>query len=268
MGASNERFSRRHGYTLPDAEITIREDAPGGLRATLLDAAGRHLSPKECRAIICRAVHELPDRNNWSDGNVWEEAQRLVEDAEWPHVYDIIEMMYARLAEREPGAARAFEGEINAYFRETGIGWQLIDGKIETRGTETFETTVRGSERTLAEARLPTASQEIREALNDLSRRPVPDLTGALQHGMAALECAAREACGESQLTLGDIVKKYPALFPKPLDVSVEKAWGFASERGRHLKEGQQLDRVEVEYVVGLAATVATYLASKRPSAT
>jgi AbiJ N-terminal domain 4 len=207
VSSQESRFSRRYGDALA-AEITIREDAPSGLRATLLDVAGRHLSPKSLRAIVCRAVHELPDRNNWSDSNVLEEAQRLVEQAAWPNVYDIIEMVYARLLEQgDQDGARAFEHEINAYCRQAGIGWQLIKGEIETRGPEAFEMTVRGAETKLAEAGLHTASEQIREALHDLSKRPEPDLTGALHHAMGALECVARESCANANLTLGGIVK-------------------------------------------------------------
>ncbi len=50
---------------------------------------------------------------------------------------------------------------------------------------------------------------------------------------------------------------------PKPLDIAVEKAWGYASEMGRHLQEGRTPERGEVELIVGIAATIATYLARK-----
>jgi len=46
----------------------------------------------------------------------------------------------------------------------------------------------------------------------------------------------------------------------KPLDTAVEKAWGFASEMGRHIREGRQPDRKEAELIVGLAVTISTYL--------
>jgi hypothetical protein len=46
----------------------------------------------------------------------------------------------------------------------------------------------------------------------------------------------------------------------KPLDDSVAKAWGYASEMARHIREGRKPERKDVELIVGLAATVATYL--------
>ena len=105
-----------------------------------------------------------------------------------------------------------------------------------------------------------TAAQEIHEALQDLSRRPRPDITGSVQHALAALECVARDVADDSKATLGAIIKKYPGLLPPPLDAAVDKLWGFASEHGRHLREGREPAREEAELAVHVAAAVATYL--------
>lgn len=80
---------------------------------------------------------------------------------------------------------------------------------------------------------------------------------------MAALECVVRDVTGDHKATLGDLIKKNPGLLPPPLDQVVEKAWGYASERGRHLREGREPEMEEVEFVVGLASIVATYLSKK-----
>ena len=98
----------------------------------------------------------------------------------------------------------------------------------------------------MAKAGRTTARDEIHDALTDLSRRPNPDLTGAIQHGMAALECVARDACGDPKATLGDILKRHPDLIPKPLDTAIDKAWGFASEMGRHIREGREPEGASV----------------------
>lgn len=136
----------------------------------------------------------------------------------------------------------------------------MIDDQIVTRGTETFESNVYGAVDALEKSGRLTARDEIHEALADLSRRPQPDLTGAIHHAMGALECAARDVCGDGKATLGEVIKKYPGTIPKPLDESVAKAWGYASEMARHIREGHRPHRKEVELIVGLAATVATYL--------
>ena len=80
---------------------------------------------------------------------------------------------------------------------------------------------------------------------------------------MAALECVAREVSGDQRATLGEILRKSPELIPKPLDKSVEKAWGFASEMGRHLREGRVPSFEEAELVLGLCASISTYLVKR-----
>jgi hypothetical protein len=113
----------------------------------------------------------------------------------------------------------------------------------------------------LEQADKRTAASELREANADLFRRQ-PDLTGAVQHALAALECVAREHCGDNA-TFGKLLERYPDLFPRPLDVGIEKIWGFASEMGRHLREGRTPKEEEAELLVGLATACCTYLARK-----
>jgi ABC-2 type transport system permease protein len=44
---------------------------------------------------------------------------------------------------------------------------------------------------------------------------------------------------------------------------AIEKIWGFASNHGRHLQEGQAPEYLEAELVVELTAAIATYLGKK-----
>jgi hypothetical protein len=181
----------------------------------------------------------------------------------------VIEAFYAKILEshailRDGEYAHAyFAAELNSFFRERGIGWQLMDGHIEVRGPEVFEQTVHGAVQELEEAGKTTAARELHEALGDLSRRPEADVTGAIQHAMAALECAARDAVGDQRATLGEIIKRHPDLIPKPLDQALEKAWGYASETGRHLKEGKAPAFDEAELIVGMCGSACRYLARK-----
>jgi AbiJ N-terminal domain 4 len=237
---TREPFSRRYGYSTSDREITVREDALQEFRAAPLHIARKiGLRPSILRTTICEVLHKFPNGSNWSASPIWEEIQDLIQECEWFRVYDVTEAIYNDLLEQEHDQASNFEVLINAYLREAGIGWHLIDGVVQTRGSEAFESVVRDAATTLDGATFPTASSEIHEALRDLSRRPEPDLTGAIQHAMAALECVAREACGDSKLTLRDIMRRYPQMLPQPLDNVVSKAWGYASEMGRHIQEGR-----------------------------
>jgi hypothetical protein len=162
----------------------------------------------------------------------------------------------------QDGATR-WQELINDYFLEAGVGWRMVDGLLESRGPESFGMAVDTARNALQEAKLPTARQEIHEALRDLSRRPAPDLTGAMHHAMGALECTAREATGDVRATLGEILKRHPDLLPKPIDEAALKLWGYASEMARHLREGRSPLRPEAELLVGTAAALCTYLAEK-----
>jgi hypothetical protein len=246
---SGELFSKRFGHAAPDAEITIREGAPEEMRYVVLDIAIENgLSPSELRSIVCRLLRKQPDSNNWSDyPNVWHEVRGLIAGCPWYRLYDVIERAYSELAKpaatafgqplRTGEKALKFEADVNQYFREAGVGWQLVNGKIQSRGSEAFEATVTRAVEVLGQTSRTTAKEEIHQALRDLSTRPQPDLTGAIQHSMAALECVARDVVGDPKPTLGQILKRVPTLLPPPLGDAVSKIWGFASERGRHLQE-------------------------------
>jgi hypothetical protein len=258
-----EQFSRRHGFSADPAEIRIRNDAPPNVRGALLMILEGELQvgPITIRDWLCTVLRELPDQNNWSEyPNIWQECQNLMYGAPWYRVYDFVEMVYGRLNLRDHARAEQWANAVNEYFVESGVGWRLVDGQLEIRGQEVFETAVDRARQALDESALTTAKQEIHEALRDLSRRPVPDLTGAVQHAMAALECTAREATGDARATLGEILRRHPETVPRPLDESLSRMWGYASEMARHIREGRTPGGSEAELVVTVAAAVCSYL--------
>ena len=75
---------------------------------------------------------------------------------------------------------------------------------------------------------------------------------------MAGFESAARDVVGQSNRTLGQLVSELD--LPRPLDTAVEKLWGYASDRARHIREGQTVDTAEAELVVSVACAVCTFL--------
>ncbi len=260
---NKETFSRRQGlFSLKEKEITVREDAPEGLRGFIKMAFyDLNKNPSDLRKITSRVLKTPPDSNNWSEfPNIDLEVGQHLESCEWYLVYDIIEVIIQKL---NPKEKELFTKEINEYFITNGIGWKIINGQVETRGDEVFETAVKTVVSVLDVAKLQTAKTEIREALNDLSRRPTPDITGAIQHSLACLECVTREYTGDKKSTLGDLMKKYPGVIPSPLDQAVTKIWGFTSEQGRHLREGEAPEYLEAELVVEVTSAIATYLGKK-----
>ena len=195
---------------------------------------------------------------------VWTKAS----DCSWNSFFDIIEEIHKELAStgRLPkalGKAADFSFEVNDYFGEKGVGYQLVDGIIEHRGDDTFEQAARQALEATEESDLDAAHRELTEAIEDLSKRPTADLTGAITHSMNALESVARIATDDNSATLGKILNDNPDLFPKPLDAAVEKMWAYASQYGRHVEEGKVPTYDEAELVVHVSAAAATYLVRK-----
>ena len=96
MSSYRQRFSKRHGHSIQEREITIREDAPRELREYVLATAyAKGLSPSPLRSLLCRVLRKLPDRFNWSEyPNIASENEELIENCEWVFIYDIIEEIY------------------------------------------------------------------------------------------------------------------------------------------------------------------------------
>ncbi len=206
-------------------------------------------------------LYRVPSRSNWSEfPNVDGEVRDLINDCEWFEIYDLIELL-AQLCESQ---GVDFAGETNRMFHIMGVGWQLVGTRLEVRGSEAFELAVKEGQRELLQRGSLTAASELHEAILDLSRRPNPEVSGAIQHAMAALECVARDVC-ESKDTLGDVLRKNPSLFPKPVDQILDKAWGYTSNFGRHLMEGKPPAFDEAELVVGLSGVLARYLSRRFP---
>ena len=260
-----EIFSARQGISSQQPEIKVRDSAPSELRrAALHFAIDVGLPPFMAREALLEllAVPRAPELWN-ADDNIVKETHGLLERAAWFEVYDFIELINAYFEQKMPASAIEYQRRLNRYFERNGVGWKLANGALESCGSEAFEHSVVDATQRLAAADLPTAKREIHEALSDLSRRPNPDLTGAIQHAAAALECVAREATGDQRGTLGQILARNPDLLPAPLPSALDKLWGYASETARHVREGRAPSRDEAELTVGLAAVLAGYLAGK-----
>lgn len=265
MAVPRDRFSRRLGLRTPSGSPLIHHDAPERLRVGMMSLLHDDLdkSPSWIRDIICGVRRVRPDPSNWSEHpNIWSEAQALVYGAEWFEFYDFVEVCADSL--KLSGELARFEAGVNQLFEEERVGWRLVHGVVEVHGDEPLEDVLEAAHGDLESSGFEVASQELREARTDLSRRPEPDLSGAVHHAMAALESVAREVTGETKKTLGDIIKRHPGLFPPPVDDAAAKLWGFASEQARHGREDRTLAWAETMLVVGAAATLSSYLIAKR----
>jgi hypothetical protein len=221
------------------------------------------------RTIASDALGYVPDPSNKSVSEIWREIQHAIRTCPWFLIYDLIEELYRDIPWRSDDRD-AFVNRVNEFFDEQNIGWQLkivptdIEGlsapQIVIRGNDEFERTFETARRALDASSKNTARAELQEAVQDLSRRPDPDLAGAIHHAMAALECVTKEICREPGETLGQIIKKHPGRFPAPLGDAVAKLYGFASDRGRHVTEGKLPSQKEAELTVSVSAALITFL--------
>lgn len=121
-----------------------------------------------------------------------------------------------------------------------------------------FEEAVHSSQTALAQTGFDVAAKEIREALNDLSRRPEADLTGAIHHALGALEATARYVSGTNE-DLGKLASKIG--LPAPLDGALKQMWGSSSNFGRHVSPTKVPSQEQAQLIVHLSSAYCHYLA-------
>lgn len=110
-------------------------------------ASGLDWKPASVPPVLCRVLLVPPNGNNWSEyPNVSNQVDGLIYGCEWFKVSDFIEALLAAMVKHDRTSHSRHAGQfveaINEFFIEEGIGCQLVDGHIVTRGTEAFEAVV------------------------------------------------------------------------------------------------------------------------------
>ncbi|MEB3245932.1 MAG: hypothetical protein VKJ06_08120 [Vampirovibrionales bacterium] len=279
MGAG-ALFSQRFGHSIQNTPISVREEAPEALRQKLLEIL-RNLNPRiVLRDKIVKNLFELlgeipPDLRDCYDDDLISSLDHLLidglEKAEWFYVYDFVELTYEELQKDDEEyivfnarSAILFRNALNKQFYRFGIGYELKDGKIEPRGDNPHLTEIANKAgEALDEAGFAGAKAHLKEAFQDLGRRPEADLKGCISHASSALEAVAKKLTNDPKATLGEIIKKGNLPLPKPLDAALAQIWGYASNDARHGSEDANPSFEEAELVFSLCATMTTYLLKK-----
>ena len=134
-----QTFSDRHGYSTAP-EITVREDAPKGLREAIpLIADNLDMGRKTIHNIVCEVLLRERSLVNLDDFEGWRTTKQRINNCPWVKVYDIAEALYAGFADQYEFMCvgtkpEEFADRLNRYFREEGIGWEMRDGQIVYRG--------------------------------------------------------------------------------------------------------------------------------------
>ncbi|MDI9357788.1 MAG: hypothetical protein QM528_02445 [Phycisphaerales bacterium] len=261
-------FSEREGLYKPQYEkpITIRQDAPKELREFVI-ATYKKLTNNidSLRSIVTEILGKLPNKNNFGDKYILSEVEDYLYNCTWYKIYDIIETIILKLANEQ--YITQFSKDLNIFFIDNGIGWQIKDGKVVSRGNELFEAIVEKAKTTFETANLPTSKKEIEATIACLSNRPSPDITGAIQHARAGLECVARKVTGDNKSKFKNLMKVFEdnKITPQPLPSVIKQIYGFASNAAVHVQEGQTPKYAEAVLVVHLSVAISTYLTETYP---
>lgn len=213
--------------------------------------------------MVCDVLQRWPDESL----PPYYDYKRHIKTCEWFHIYDIIEGLYRLLHGKDyySPVPSQYVKAVNAAFVAQNIGWQLVGGKVITRGDEAFESTVKTAVANLESDEMPTSAGHLRSAISALSTRPKANTSGAVSHATSAVECVLGEITGQST-TLGDYLKRNPSLFDPALQKGLHGIYGYASDEGaRHGKEGTEPALEEAEFVVATCAAVCTLLIRKQP---
>ena len=256
-----DRFSIRYGIQASVPDITITQSFPLDHRVAVIQiASDLGVSASSLRWAMLRVLVIGIDTTDWSHDFIWPELVYAINECNWWDVYEIAEEVY-----KIPGfrARNEYANRLNLFFLRKGFGWEMRDGLIEYRGSEPYQEVTESADQTLQYYGLNESSKAVREARRALSRRPDPDLPGAVYHAMRALEAVARSDTGDSDKSLGALVSSLD--LPKPLDEAVRKLWGFSSQYARHGSEEKVIDLDEAELVVTVACATAAFIAKRQP---
>jgi hypothetical protein len=266
-----DSFSQRHGFAGTPLGTLLRDEIPVSFREFLTNIGHEDvgLELHEVRSVVCDVLQKYPNDSL----PPYFDARNQIRNCKWFEILDMVEGLFKAAYGKDyyapyPGG---FVKAVNAAFEEFNIGWQLdATGKVVTRGDKVFEYTVRTALQ--GESQRQTARKRIREAIDDLSRRPEPDLSGAIFHAFAAMECVMgdiqytpEEIRADTHHTFGKFLKEYPDLFPsEDFKSGLQLLWKYANNEGsRHGKEGMEPGRDEAELIVSVAAALVTYLNRK-----
>lgn len=261
---ADEKFSARLGLDTSQPKHVILEDAPEWLRtAYITDALRPHTEidrdsrygsgkPLGYKELIERfwSLLRRPRPGNYEDSWACQDIlEGMVENIEWQHFYDFVEMIYPLLRKEndpltgfhDPLKEHTREGylkKVNEIFERENVGWRLKStGKLERELSAPVGAGVTSVKRSLT-GKFALAIEHLDKATRFLSVRPI-DEKNAVKEIITGLENVAIAFAGDGA-TLGGVVKtlrkqdRVPGLV---LD-AIEKLYAFAcSEPGvRHGK--------------------------------
>ena len=223
----DESFSVRHGIL--SSQSPIKEDAPESLRIGLRQVLHElgYQTPKQQRALICKAWRVAPDASNWSDyPNVEDEVVWLLTSVSWNEFYDRLERLPTFLRD---GADMVFRDRVTTLLAEENIGYHFDDDKIVTTGTIQFEEAITAARAALQDARFAEPRRQFERGLDFRSNRP-PDWGNAIKEAANSVEAVLQVIYNRPSVSLPTIVKDdFPSALPGNVRNLFKSLYGLGS---------------------------------------
>lgn len=206
----------------------------------------------------------------------WREAERctcrkyiyrIMSGCAWDEFYDIVEILYEELAEKDDDSAERLEQEVNKLFSSTHVAYALRNGRIERLGAAIEDDATAQAKGILRDQDLAGPNERFLKAVAFFSRRPEPDLENCVKEAVGAAEGVARVLLGDSAILLNkaasDLEKQrgmHPTLRKMISDLY---AYRGDAEGAAHGKSGAkpEITLADAGLVLTTSAAIIVYLA-------
>lgn len=180
---------------------------------------------------------------------------------DWDEVYSFVEFV---LRSFPLAGLSDFRYELNEVLEEESAGYRLIGNQITPITNELEMDTVKKAQHTgIAEI-----DRHVESAISLLSDRKEPDPRNAVKEAISAVEALCKKITGDSNVTLGQALRKLktrdPTLIDPHLEEAIEKLYKFSNDasgvRHSHAEGKTQVGFDEAKFMVVACSAIVNYL--------
>lgn len=179
----------------------------------------------------------------------------------WYEVYDLLEYVANHKSDR---IGREFEIIVNQFLEKGGSGYRMIVGTISPITSDVeIETISKASDAPYSNVRT-----HIRTAINLFSDRNNPDYRNSIKESISAVESLAREHCGKSKASMGELLKeleKRKVLHPAQKS-AFSALYGYTSDADgiRHaVMEKTDLSQADANFMLVVCSAFVNFVISE-----
>lgn len=198
-----------------------------------------------------------PFKSSRGSASAYDILRKLVMDAQWYDVFDLVEMLLRACPKNWVDGLRDFLNQVlqdeNSAYRITDLHFVEITDENEIKAFEQATASTR-----------PDA-EHLKRALELLTDRKSPDYRNSMKESISAVESVCQEITGMPSATLNDclkLIKKRHTLHPA-FEGSLVKLYGFTSDAGgiRHAMtdETEKPTFADAKYMIVACAALVNY---------